>query len=237
VLQALALLLGLAAGAPPAPVAWVSDDAGFLSEAARGGLDSRLEAYQRQSGHHVLVWISRSIGQEPIEDFAVRAFAAWKVGQKGLDDGVVLFLLSEDRKARIEVGYGLEASLPDATASRILREAIAPRLQAGDRDGAIQAGVEGIIAAIEGRAPSAVALTATPPPGRAPPPRAARLTTGQMVLFGLVAVAFLILLVTNPSLALFLVVNILSSGSRGSGGGGYSGGGGRSGGGGASGSW
>lgn len=235
--------LALAAGAaraevPAAPTRWVTDPSGFLSAGARQELDAQLEAYERQSGHHVLVWIGRTTGGVPLEDFTVQAFAAWHVGRKGLDDGLVLFVFADDRKLRVEVGYGLEGQVPDAIASRIIRETIVPRVQAGDHDGALRAGVAALIAAIEGRA-SSPEPAAGRPPDRPPPAAGARpLGLGQYLLIGLVVLGFLVLLVTNPSLALYLLVSVLSGGrGGGGGGGGYSGGGGRSGGGGASGSW
>jgi uncharacterized protein len=237
-------VVALAAGearadAPPvAPTRWVTDAAAFLSEGARRELDAQLEAYERQSGHQVLVWIGRTTAAVPLEDFTVRAFAAWHVGRKSLDDGLVLFVFADDRKVRIEVGYGLESRVPDAIASRIIGETIVPRVQAGDRDGAIRAGVAALVAAVDGGAatPRAVSSPASDvAPGVQPAPH---LGIGQTILICLVAVAFLILLLTNPSLALYLLFSLIS-GDRGGGGGGggYSGGGGRSGGGGASGSW
>lgn len=227
------------AESPAAPARWVTDSAGFLSAGARQELDGQLESYQRQSGHHVLVWIGRTTGGVPLEDFTVQAFAAWQVGRKGLDDGLVLFVFADDRKLRVEVGYGLEGQVPDAIASRIIRETIVPRVQAGDRDGALRAGVAALIAAIDGRVASPEPA-AVPPPARPPPAAGARsLSLGQYLLVGLVVLGFLVLLVTNPSLAVYLLFSVLSGGrgGGGSGGGGYSGGGGRSGGGGASGSW
>ncbi len=222
---------------PAAPTRWVTDSAGFLSEGARQELDGRLEAYERQTGHHVLVWIGRTTGGVPLEDFTVRAFAAWHVGRKGLDDGLVLFVFSDDRKVRVEVGYGLEGQVPDAIASRIIRETIVPRVQAGDHDGAIRDGVAALIAAIEGRgAPPESA--AGPLPAHSPPAGGARsLSIGQKILIGLAVIGFLILFATNPALALYLLFSVMSGGRGGGGGGGYSGGGGRGGGGGASGSW
>ena len=221
---------------PAAPTRWVSDSAGFLSEGARQELDGRLEAYERQTGHQILVWSGRTTGDVPLEDFTVRAFAAWHVGRKGLDDGLVLFLFLDDRKVRVEVGYGLEDRVPDAIASRIIRETIVPRVQAGDRDGAIRAGIAALIAAIDGRvgAPGPAAA-----PDHARPAGAEGLGTGEKILIVLVVLGFLVLFATNPSLALYLLFTIMSGGRGGSasGGGGYSGGGGRSGGGGASGSW
>ena len=223
---------------PAAPTRWVTDSAGFLSEGTRQELDSRLESYERQGRHHILVWIGRTTGGVPLEDFTVRAFAAWKVGRKGLDDGLVLFVFSDDRRVRVEVGYGLEGQVPDAIASRIIRETIVPRVQGGDRDGAIRDGIAALIAAIEGQA-AAPEPAAGPASGRPPPAGGARpLGIGQMVLIGLAVIGFLILFATNPTLAVYLLFSILSGGrGGGGGGGGYSGGGGRGGGGGASGSW
>jgi uncharacterized protein len=223
---------------PAAPTRWVTDSAGFLSEGTRQELDGRLETYERQGGHQILVWIGRTTGGVPLEDYTVRAFAAWKVGRKGLDDGLVLFVFSDDRKVRVEVGYGLEGQVPDAIASRIIRETIVPRVQAGDRDGAIRAGIAALTAAIEGQA-AAPEPAAGPASGRPPPGGGARsLGIGQMVLIGLAVIGFLILFATNPTLAIYLLFSILSGGrGGGGGGGGYSGGGGRGGGGGASGSW
>ena len=159
---------GLAAPGPvpPAPVRWVTDSAGYLSAAARGDLDGRLQRYQRQTGHQVLVWIARSTGGVPIQDFTVRAFHAWGIGNKGASDGLVIFLFTEDRKLRIEVGYGLEDRVPDAIASRIIREQITPRLAAGDHDGAVRAGVDAVLAAIGGGAPVAAVPAPRPVPSR-----------------------------------------------------------------------
>ena len=131
----LAASLGaLAAEAPlPAPpVRWATDNAGFLSPGAVSRLDARLEGFERASGHQILLWIGDTTGETPIEDWAVKTFAAWKVGRKGLDDSLVVFVLAKDRKIRIEVGHGLEGMVPDAVASRVIREVFAPRIQAGD---------------------------------------------------------------------------------------------------------
>ena len=236
---------GRAAGAPATPVAptrWVTDQADFLTPATRDALDQRLARFEHDAGHQVLLWIGRTTGGEPIEPWAARAFAAWRVGRKGLDDGVVLFVLADDRKMRIEVGYGLEEKLPDARASRILAETLAPRLRSGDRDGAARAGVEAILAALG--APASPSAPPVPAAGGESPPEVGWGTILLMVLGGLVLAGFLI---THPSLALLMLTSIASgrgSGRRGGGwggggfgGGGFGGGGGRSGGGGASGSW
>ena len=228
---------------PPPPQSWVTDTVGYMSPGGREALARQLEDYERRTGHQVLVWIGATTGGAPIEEFAVKAFEKWKVGRAAKDDGLVFFLFTEDRKMRIEVGYGLEDKVTDLQAGRIIREVVAPRLQADDRDGAVTAGATAILSTID--AGGSETAAAPPPASEAPPYRAARpLTAAQKVLFAVVGLGLLLLLVTNPSLAVWLLLNMLSSGggrgggfSGGSGGGGWSGGGGRSGGGGASGSW
>lgn len=207
-----------------------------MSPGAANSLNTRLQAYERQTGHQLLVWVGASTGIVPIDDFAVRAFEAWRVGRQGMDDGLVLFIMAEDRRLRIEVGYGLEAVIPDATASRIINEVIVPRIQAGDRDAAVVAGMEAVAAAIGEELPQG---EATGPQSRGRTPRP--LTIGQLVFYGIIGIIVLIVFATNPSLAIYLLASVLSSSGRGRhggfGGGGFGGGGGRSGGGGASGSW
>src|SRR5689334_24883002 len=104
-----------------------------MSPGAASALDSRLQAYEQSTGHQLLVYIGQTTGDAPIEDWAVRAFAKWKVGRKGIDDGLVLFIMAADRKLRFEVGYGLEPIVPDVTASRIINDVIVPRIRSGDR--------------------------------------------------------------------------------------------------------
>src|SRR5205085_323723 len=111
---------------PPTPRAHVTDTASFMSAEAARSLDARLADYEHSTGHQLIIYIGRTTGGVPIEDWAVRAFEVWKVGRKGLDDGLVLFIMSDDRKLRIEVGYGLEGQVPDAIASRIINEVIVP---------------------------------------------------------------------------------------------------------------
>jgi uncharacterized protein len=213
-----------------------------MSPQAASALDRRLQSYEQQSGHQVLVYIGQTTGGTPIEDWAVRAFEKWKVGRKGIDDGLVLFIMAQDRRLRFEVGYGLEAQVPDALASRVIEEIMVPRIRAGDQDGAVTAGIDAITQVIGGQG--------LPGPARGASPRGAArpLTLGQLIVYGIIGIVLLIVLATNPSLAIWLLMSIMSGGNRrsrggwgggggGFGGGGFSGGGGRSGGGGASGSW
>jgi uncharacterized protein len=241
ILALFCLLAGLWSGAflaaqaapPPSPQRWVTDAPGLLSQGARERLDRRLEAYQKSTGHQVLVWIGTSTGGDPLEDWTVRAFAAWKVGRAGLDDGLVLFVFTGDRKLRIEVGYGLEGQVPDAVASRIIRESIVPRLKGGDADGAVTAGVDRILKVVGGDAQAGQPQDMG---GTLPP-----LGLGAKILIGILGLGLLVLVISHPGLAIWLLFSLFNGGRGGGfgggGGGGWSGGGGRSGGGGASGSW
>jgi uncharacterized protein len=226
---------------PAAPARWVTDEAGFLSAQVRTDLDARLRAFEGSSGHQVLLWIGRSTGVAPIEDWASRAFASWRVGRKGLDDGVVLFIMADDRKIRIEVGYGLEERLPDVRASAIIRETIVPRLRDGDRDGAAREGIGAILTTLGG---AQSGDGSAPVEGEGVRPK---LGWGELALLAVLAILLAGFLLTHPNLAILLLTTLASGRGRdrggggfggfGGGGGGFSGGGGRSGGGGATGSW
>jgi uncharacterized protein len=219
---------------PPSPNRWVTDEAGFLAPATVRALDARLAEFERQTGHQVLVYIGRTTGGAPIEDWAVKAFAAWKVGRKGLDDGLVLFIMAEDRTVRIEVGYGLEDRVPDAKAFEVIDEILLPGFRAGGQDAAVSKAVTSLLAMISGGEASAPREESPGPMSRAP-------SVLNLIFIAIAVVFFLILFITHPALALWLLFSIFTGGRGGGGGGwgggGFSGGGGRSGGGGASGSW
>src|SRR5262245_49293572 len=195
-----------------------------MSPQAANALDRRLEAYEQQSGHQILVYIGQTTGGPPIEDWADRAFQKWKVGRKGMDDGLVLFIMAQDRRLRFEVGYGLEGQVPDSLAGRVIDQIIAPRIRAGDQDGAVTSGIRAIPQVIGGQGLPGAARGVN---GRG----AARpLTLGQVIVFGIIGIVFLIVLATNPSLAVWLLMSIMSGGNRRSrggwgGGGGFGGGG------------
>jgi uncharacterized protein len=231
VLVSTALLYAAETPIPPAPTEWVTDTANFLSPQTVGSLNARLEAYEQSTGHQLIVYIAPTTGDAPIEDWTVRAFAKWKVGRKGLDDGLALFIMSQDHKMRIEVGYGLEAVVPDVIASRVINEVMEPRIQAGHPDDAVTAAIDSLIGIIGGQADA-------PPPTPAPQ-HSKPLTTFQWILIGIAGILILAFLITHPALAFYLLASVMSGGrgGGGGGGGGFSGGGGRSGGGGASGSW
>ena len=157
----------------------------------------------RSTGHQVVVWIGNTLGGAPLDDWSVRTFAAWKVGRKGKDDGLVMFIFAADRKIDIEVGYGLEGQVPDAIANRVIQEVMAPRLRAGDRDGAVQAGVDAILTAIEGK-PFQALETSARQPAQASLPRRAR--AADLPRDG--GRAFLVLLMFNPRLAMLLLWSV-----------------------------
>ncbi len=213
---------------PASPTQFVTDTANFLSPATVAALNARLAAYQTSTGHQLIVYIAPTTGDAPIEDWAVRAFAQWKVGRKGLDDGLALFIMSQDHKMRIEVGYGLEAVVPDVIAFRVINDVMAPRIQAGHPDDAVTAAIDSLTAAIGGQAD-------TPPVEKTAPSKP--WTPLQWIFYGIIGIVILAFAVTHPMLAFYLLANIVSGSGGGGGGGGFSGGGGRSGGGGASGSW
>jgi uncharacterized protein len=203
-----------------------------LSARVRESLDRRLAAYEARSGHQIVVWIGRSSGEIPIEDFAVEAFERWKIGRADLDDGLGVFVFVDDRAARVEVGYGLEPTITDLEASRVLRSIMIPKIEAGEWDAAIVAGVEALVDAIEGQAGS------LPTDGGDTQVVQRALSNYEIAAIVIGVVLFLILLVTNPRLALLLLFFFgRSLGGGGGGGGGFRGGGGRSGGGGATGRW
>jgi uncharacterized protein len=241
---ALALLAAVRAGAgeppvPPSPAQWVTDDASFISPGERDSLNAELRQYERQSGHQIVVWIGDTTGDTPLEQYTINAFTQWKVGRKGLDDGAVLFIFAKDHKLRIEVGYGLEGSLTDARSSEIIRDVIVPKIRSGDADGAVQSGVDAMIAAIGGAPMSA----------QSPEPSTGGTANDVGPFIGLIVfIIFLMLVMRSPMFAGWMLYT-LGSGRGGGwggggwggggfgGGGGFSGGGGMGGGGGASGGW
>ena len=134
----------------PRLAAPVVDLANTLTPQQAAALDAKLNAFSAARGSQVAVLIVPTTGPEDIEQYSIRVVDAWKLGRKGVDDGVLLLVARDDRRARIEVGYGLEGPLPDATANRIIDEVLVPRFRAGDYYGGIDAAVDRIIGVIEG---------------------------------------------------------------------------------------
>ena len=128
----------------------INDLAGALSPAARERLEAKLRELETRTGAQVAVLIIPSLEGDSLEAYSVRVAQTWKLGRKGVDDGALLFVARNDRKMRIEVGYGLEPKLTDARSRDILDEYVRPRFRANDFDGGIEAGVDAIGATIEG---------------------------------------------------------------------------------------
>jgi uncharacterized membrane protein YgcG len=132
---ALSLLIALAcgpAGAAEVPylTGRVVDDAEILKPATRSALADKLKAHESRTTNQVVVLTERTLGNESIEEFATAAFADWKLGQRGKDNGVLVIVVPNDRRMRIEVGYGLEGTLTDVQAQRIIRNVMAPAFKA-----------------------------------------------------------------------------------------------------------
>ena len=132
------------------PVARVVDQTGTLSAEQKATLERVLDAFEKRKGGQITVVMVRTTGGEPIEQYALRVAEQWKLGRKGADDGALLVVAKDDRALRIEVGYGLEGALNDATAKRIVSDIITPRFREGDFFGGISAGVDRMIKVIDG---------------------------------------------------------------------------------------
>jgi len=128
----------------------VTDLTNTLSTEAQQRLEGRLASFEAEKGSQVAVLLVPTTGPEDIEQYSIRVVDAWKLGRKGVDDGVLLIVAVEDRAMRLEVGYGLEGVLPDAVAKRIVSDVITPFFRQGDYEGGLQAGVDRIISVVEG---------------------------------------------------------------------------------------
>ncbi len=128
----------------------VNDTAGLLSNKTTAALEDMLKVQEDSTSNQVVVLTVTSLEGEEIENFSMRVVETWKLGQKGKDNGVLLLVSKDDRQVRIEVGRGLEGDLTDLTCGRIIRHEIVPRFKEGDYDGGVRAGVESILAAIQG---------------------------------------------------------------------------------------
>ncbi|MDB5500285.1 MAG: hypothetical protein JWR89_187 [Tardiphaga sp.] len=128
----------------------VVDQTMTLSQDQQAALDGTLKDFEARKGSQVAVLIVPTTAPESIEQFSIRVAEAWKIGRSKVDDGAILVIAKDDRKLRIEVGYGLEGALTDVTTKRIIDEVITPRFKAGDFAGGITAGIERILKVIDG---------------------------------------------------------------------------------------
>jgi uncharacterized protein len=249
-LWVLLLLGGVHAETPlpdsPSP-AYIRDDAKWLSPPAFQSLNEKLKTYERETSSQFVVAIFPRIPEgAELFDYSQRLFEKWKPGQKGKDNGAMLLIFADDRKMRIHTGMGMEGVLPDARCKQIIQDRIAPQLRAGNREAAITAGIDAMIASAKGEYKGTGTTQLDADSGFL-----------SFVTFIFYIIAFLLIV---------FVLKVLGSGGRrekyysaggwsytgggtgrgsswggggysGGGGGGFSGGGGSSGGGGASGGW
>ena len=140
----------------------VTDLTNTLSAAEAPALEAKLAAWEQQTGNQLAVLIVPSTKPEPIEAYSIRVADAWKIGRKGQDNGALLLVAKDDKKMRIEVGYGLEGVLTDATSRRIIAETMAPFFRQGQFAQGINAGVDQIIAVVNKGEPLAAKPTVKP---------------------------------------------------------------------------
>jgi uncharacterized protein len=184
----------------------VVDEANILSQGARDRLTAATKAHEQATTNQIVVLTVPTIGSTSIEEYAVKVFEAWKLGQKGKDNGILVVVAPQDRKMRIEVGYGLEGPLPDGAAGEIIRTWMTPAFKAGNYDKGIEDGVAAIIARLEDRP-----LDRTPVPASAasggssqmqPIPMPARLFVG-LFIFGIIGI-FTVIGVITPGVGWFI---------------------------------
>ncbi len=152
----LALLLALIPSAllcalpVPPLVSHVNDYAGMLSKRAAQDLERDLTEFEKSDSTQIVVLTIPSLRGENLEEFSMKVAEAWRIGWKGVDNGVILLIARDERKARIEVGRGLEGKLTDLTAGSIIRNRIAPKFKEGDFDGGMRDGIQSIMEAVRG---------------------------------------------------------------------------------------
>ncbi len=128
----------------------VTDLTHTLSQSQQAQLEDKLAAFESKKGSQIALLIVPSTQPEDIAQYSIRVVDKWKLGRKKADDGLLILVAKNDRKIRIEVGYGLEGAIPDLTAKRIVSEVIAPKFKQGDFYGGLDAGVDKLIALVEG---------------------------------------------------------------------------------------
>ena len=160
-LASVALLAALAQDVPSL-TGRVVDNAHILSDAARARVTAASKAHEDATTNQVVVLTVPTIGSDSIENYANTVFHAWRLGQKGKDNGVLVVVAANDRKMRIEVGYGLEGTIPDGAAGEIIRTWMTPAFKAGNYDKGVEDGVAAIIARLAGTSPPPVPVSSPP---------------------------------------------------------------------------
>lgn len=134
----------------PALKTRVTDLTNTLSQAEQASLEAKLTAFEQKKGSQIVLLIVPSTQPEDIAQYSIRVVDKWKLGRKKADDGLLILVAKNDRKIRIEVGYGLEGAIPDLTTKRVISEVVAPKFKQGDFYGGLDAGVDKLIALVDG---------------------------------------------------------------------------------------
>lgn len=135
---------------PAQPDGYITDQAGMMTPAVRSRLEARLQDFEKQTTSQILIATFQTLDGESLEDFSIRVAETWKAGQQGKDNGVLLLIFRDDRKIRIEVGYGLEGVLTDALSAAIIRDIITPQFKTGNFDQGIEDGADALMKTIRG---------------------------------------------------------------------------------------
>lgn len=157
----------------------VNDYAGMLTSRTIQDLEQKLAALEQSDSTQVVVLTIDSLEGEPIETFSMRVAESWKIGQKGTDNGAILVVSKQDRKLRIEVGYGLEGRMTDLVSGQIIRNIVVPEFKRGDFNQGISAGVDTMISVVRGEY-------------KGTPTRRRSRSTSQGPLFTILAFIFLV---------------------------------------------
>jgi len=204
---------------------YVNDYAGMLSPATKQRLERQLAGVDRTDSTQIAVLTVPSLEGDSIEDYSIKVVEKWGIGQKKKDNGVLLLVAKQERKIRIEVGYGLEGVLTDLLAGRIVDLVITPAFKKGDFDGGISQGVDAIIAATKGEFKAEGATRAMPRRGRRSSPLFSYLLVGLFLIaflgqlsrrLGMIGGALLlpaIFFLGTTSLSLLLLLLLLPAGA------------------------
>ncbi len=178
---ALVLLPGVifAYAKPGNPTGFVNDFAGMLTAEQKQQLEAKLVGYEKSSGNEIAVVMVATLGGDTVENFAAQLFEDWKIGKEGEDNGILLLIAREDRKMRIEVGYGLEPQLTDIEASHLLANVLVPAFKNGSYFAGIDQATDLMMQKLGGESSEAFAQ----PPESGPPP--------NYFLIGIFALLFL----------------------------------------------
>jgi uncharacterized protein len=219
---------------------YVNDFAGIMDEASKQKTEALLTQLQASTGAEVAVVTVKSLEGGNLEDFSNELFTKWGIGKKGKDNGVLIFIAYEDRRVRIETGYGIEGIINDAMAGRIISDNIAPSFRQNDYGGGIYAGAFAVASQIAAEQGVSLSNASAPPEvTQSQYGYRHKMSKGEMIVMLILMIIMIPIVIKNP----WLLLLFLGGGGRRSGGGGFGSGGfggfggGMSGGGGASGGW